>query len=642
MLFLWIGRVVSVSIFPKRVAWAVAALVVAGVAAAQTAPGTAVTLRDDAFSIVLENGIVSLEIAKENGSVVQLAYRGQSLLSGPAYLDWHSDGRNHHFSAARCRIVTDPATNGGELAEFCVEESGKGHRPAFDISQHFVLRRGVSGCHVFVVFHHAASYPAASMDQSRWVLRVDESVFDFINVDDRRRAVMPPGTTPVRSLDPKEAMQFTKGPWAGRITDKYHWFAEAGDHFVHGWSGTKSNLGLWLIDGSREDHNGGPTKQHNTAHFGAVLLKILTCAHYGASAVEVPKRQEWTKLYGPWLLYVNSDGDPDSLWADAKHQAEEQRRAWPFSWMHHPQYADRSHRGEVRGRIMLPEGSPATLSGAWVGLAAASPDWQQQSNGYQFWVHAGTDGSFAIPNVRAGTYTLYAFADGLPDQFRHDGVAVGAKKTLDLGELAWRPPEFGRLLWQIGVPDRTAREFRHGDNHRRWGLWRHYPTDFPQDVNFRTGSSRERTDWNYAQVTVNEQGKWHGTTWRVEFELPKARLNGTATLRLAIASAHAAQLVLSVNGHTIDSFDLSTDNAMARAGIRGQYTLRDIPFKAAWLRPGRNELTLEQQTGKNMLPNVMYDSLQLYLDEQRRFEPRQHAPHFVIGGSATNGDDDHD
>lgn len=627
------------AVFLKRAASVLAALVVASVSWAETAPGLAVTLRDDPFSIVLENGIVSLEIAKENGSVVNLAYRGQSLLNGPAYLDWHGDG-DHHFSAARCRIVTDPATNGGELAEIAIEESGQGHRPAFDVAQHFVLRRGESGCHIFVVFHHAPDYPAAKMDQSRWVLRVDESVFDFINVDDQRRTVMPPGTTPVRSLDPKEAMQFTAGPWKGRITDKYHFFAEAGDHFVHGWSGTKSNVGLWLIDGSREDHNGGPTKQHNTAHFGAVLLKILTCSHYGARAVEISKGQEWTKLYGPWLLYVNSGGNPDALWADAKHQVEEQHRAWPFSWMRHSQYADRTQRGEVRGRITVPDGSPAMLSGAWVGLAAASPDWQQQSNGYQFWAHANADGSFAIPNVRAGTYTLYAFAPGLPDQFRRNGVAVVAGKKLELGELAWRPPEFGRLLWQIGVPDRTAREFRYGDDYRRWGLWRHYPTDFPEGVNFRIGSSRERTNWNYAQVTVNEQGKWHGTAWNVEFELPHTPTNGTATLRLAIASAHAAQLVVSLNGHKIDGFDLSTDNAMARAGIHGQYTLRDVPFKASRLRPGRNVLTLEQQTGRNMLPNVMYDSLQLYVDEERRFEFFRDAPRFVIGASAMTGEDD--
>ncbi|HEX2852861.1 MAG TPA: polysaccharide lyase family protein [Opitutaceae bacterium] len=629
------------AVFPKRTAFSFAALLVTSAALAGAGRDPAVTFRDDAFTLVLDNGIVALEIAKENGAVVHFAYRGKSLLSGPAYLDWQSDG-NHHFSAVRCRIVTDPATNGGDLAEIAIEQSGKGQRPAFDVAQHFVLRRGESGCHVFAVFHHASNYPAASIDQSRWVLRVDESVFDFINVDDQRRAVMPPGTTPVRTLDPKEAMQFTEGPWQGRITDKYHFFAEAGDHFVHGWSGTKSNLGLWLIDGSREDHNGGPTKQHNTAHFGGVLLKILTCVHYGAHAVEIPKGMEWTKVYGPWLLYANSGGTPDALWADAKRQAEEQRRAWPFSWMHHPHYPDRMQRGEVRGRITVHEGSPAMLPGAWVGLAAASPDWQQQSNGYQFWGHMDADGTFAIPNVRAGTYTLYAFAPGLADEFRRDEVTVAAGRSLELGELAWRPPHFGRLLWQVGIPDRTAREFRYGDNHRRWGLWRHYATDFPQGVNFRIGSSRERTDWNYAQVTVNDRGQWRGTAWDVEFEAPDHPMTGTATLRLAIASAHAAQLVVSLNGHKLDGFDLSTDNAMARAGIRGQYTLRDVPFKASRLRPGRNVLTLEQQTGRNMLPNVMYDSLQLYLDEQRRFETFRDTPRFVIGANARNAGEDND
>ncbi len=33
-------------------------------------------------------------------------------------------------------------------------------------------------------------------------------------------------------------------------------------------------------------------------------------------------------------------------------------------------------------------------------------DWQRDSKYYQFWTRAGVDGTFAIPNIRPGNYTL--------------------------------------------------------------------------------------------------------------------------------------------------------------------------------------------------------------------------------------------
>ena len=606
-------------------------------AVASPAQSQPVTLTDKGQSVVLDNGVVNLEVQKDNGYLLSIHYHGASLLAEPGYLDWQSGG-NNHLHGAQFRVVTNPATNGGALAEISVNQKWDGKRSPFDVEQHFVLRRGDSGCYVFVVFKHPANYPAGGIGQSRWVLRANEALFDFINVDDQRRGVMPPSNTPTKSLGPKESMMFTAGPFKGQITDKYHYFVDAGDHYVHGWSGTQSRLGLWLLHGSNEDQNGGPTKQHNTAHFGRMLLEILTCGHYGAAGVGIPASEEWSKLYGPWMLYVNSGGNLDAIWADAKNKAAAERAAWPLDWMQNPLYPLENDRGTVRGQIKLqdPQDGQPSMDGAWVGLAEPSPDWQQQSRGYQFWVHAEADGTFTIPHVRTGSYTLYAFVNGIMGEFRHDGVAVNAGDVMDLGNLSWQPPHFGRTLWQIGTPDRTAKEFRHGDDYRQWGLWKKYPEEFPNDVNFIIGQSRERTDWNYAQVNVQKDGKWVGTTWKVQFDLPQAPKSGTATLRLALASAQNAKLAIAINGVGIDRYITRADNAMIRAGIHGQYHLRDIPFNATLLKSGRNVLTLQQEAGGNAQKTVMYDCLRLELDEQRAFDPAVEKPRMVGGLDGEN------
>jgi rhamnogalacturonan endolyase len=571
-----------------------------------------VVITDKSASVVLDNGIVSVEIAKSSGDVLSLQHRGVSLLSRPAYLDWHT-GVNNHIVAGQFSLRADPAKNGGEMAEVTITQKYSGSGEAFDVELHYVLRRGDSGFYAYVVFNHPQTYPKANLVQSRMVFRVKEELFDFINVDDERRRAMPPSNTPFKVLGPAESIQFTDGPFKDFITDKYHFSTDAGEHFVHGWVGTKSKLGFWLVYGSIEDQNGGPTKQHNTEHFERILLKILTCSHYGAANVNVGA-EAWQKIYGPWMIYVNSGGSADELWADAKKKAAAERAAWPYSWMSHPLYPLAAERGAVSGRLTIPDSQDpnASPSGAWVGLALPKPDWQQQSNAYQFWVRAGKDGSFTIPNVRPGDYTLYAFVDGVMDEFRRDNVAVAKGRTLDLGALEWKPVRHGRQLWQIGTPDRTAKEFRHGDEYRQWGLWLKYPTEFPDDVNFVIGRSQERQDWNYSQVTVRKNGEDVGTKWTITFDLAKLLKPGIATLRIAFAAAKNAAVRVLVNGQQVgDSGVFGNDNAMARAGIHGQYSEWDVQFDTSLLKPGVNKITLEQREGGSPWKSVMYDCLRL-------------------------------
>jgi len=592
-----------------------------------------VTVAEKDDSVVLDNGIVSVEIGKRNGKPLSLRCGGVSVLGGKCGLNWHAldeedmkaaeqgEGKDNNESyskitAGRFGVHVDPTANGGEMADVSMTQKFSGSGAPFDVELHYVLRRGDSGFYNYLIFSHPQGYPAGQVSTVRMLFEMDESLFDFMTIDDARRRFMPPPNTPCKSLRPKESRLMTDGPFKGVIEDKYHNFADAGDHFVHGWESTRSRLGCWILYGSTEDQNGGPTKQHNTAHFPQVLMKISNCGHYGAARITVGTEQ-WQKFFGPWMVYLNSGGDKDQLWEDAKLKAAAQRAAWPYGWLNQPLYPPASERGTVKGRLHLsdPQDPKASPANAWVGLAAAKPDWQQQSNGYQFWVRADKEGCFTIPNVRTGDYTLYAFVDGVMDEFRRDGVSVEKGRTADLGALDWKPARYGRQLWQIGTPDRTAKEFRHGDDYRQWGLWLKYPEEFPRDVNFVIGKSDERTDWNFVHCTVQKNGEWVGTKWNVLFDLADSPKPGVATLRIALAAAHKATLRVSVNGKAVGSRRFETDNAMMRAGIHGQYSQWDLHFDAALLKPGQNTITLEQQSGHSAQKSAMYDCLRLEVAE---------------------------
>lgn len=583
----------------------------------------AVTLQTSADRVVLANGLVTATLAARSGDLLSFRLGERELLSEPAYLDWQ-DGKQRRLARARFALLSDPArTAGGDgRAEIAFTQtwSRDPNDTALDVELRYALLPGERALRLFVVFRHPADYPAAGFGQSRYVLRLRDDIFDTISVDDARTHPLPSASTPVEILGPKESMRFTAGPFRGAITDKYHYFTDAGGHFFHGWMGAETKLGLWIVYGSTEDANGGPTRQHNTAHWPRMLLKILSCGHYGAPGVKLNAGEAWEKIYGPWMLYANAADSLPALRADAARQAQAEQNAFPPAWLRHPAFPPAAARGVVTGRLILsdPQAPDRNSAGAWVGLAAPTPapDWQRQSLGYQFWTRADAEGRFALRALRPGRYTLHAFVDGVLDEFHRADIEVDAGREISLGDLAWTPVRHGRQLWQIGVPDRRAAEFRHGENHRRWGLWLEYPKDFPADVDYVVGRSHPRTDWNFAQVTrpANEGPGHVGTRWRVRFAIPPpaASDSGEARLRFAFAGAHNTSLRVLLDDSVLgEKTGLGSDNAVARAGIHGQYSTWDLGFPARLLTPGEHTLVLEQRSGGSPFKNILYDCIRL-------------------------------
>jgi rhamnogalacturonan endolyase len=117
--------------------------------------------------------------------------------------------------------------------------------------------------------------------------------------------------------------------------------------------------------------------------------------------------------------------------------------------------------------------------------------WEHDGNYYQFWNDGADDGKFTISNVRPGTYTLHAFADGVLGEYTNFNVTVAARQTLDLGKLEWKPVRYGKQLWEIGYPDRTGGKFYKGDgsNYWLWGWCVRYGDLFPDDITYTIGNS---------------------------------------------------------------------------------------------------------------------------------------------------------
>ena len=519
-----------------------AAVTVVGALAAEPAP---VTIRETKELYTLDNGIVTARVAKASGDLVSLHYQGLEMLAtfltpdGEPDLERDPPGENlnglnrgmtdHQYGfwshdamgprntvPAVARITIDPRANAGVRAEVSVKGISGGRRMGTgpgsnaqgqfiaDVEIRYALGRGESGVYTYSIFEHRPEYGTTTLGEARVCFKLND-FFDWMLVDQ----------TPNRNKPYPKTLR----------ENKYNYTTLQSENPAFGWASTEKKIGFFLVNPSLEYMSGGPTKVEFLCHrdtnavAAPCVLNYWRSSHYGGANVTVAAGEHWTKVVGPLLIYVNSGGDPQALRREALAQQQRESRAWPYAWVRGTDYPAAAERTTVSGQLVLKDAARpgARLPHLWVGLthpaygvpAATAPgagggprqiDWQTDAKFYQFWARGDEAGRFQIPHVRAGTYTLHAIADGVLGEYTKTNITIRAGGTLDLGALEWLPVRRGRMLWEIGVPNRTATEFLKGDDYFHDGMPVQYAKLFPRGTVFAIGRSDYRRDWYYQHV----------------------------------------------------------------------------------------------------------------------------------------------
>ena len=666
---------------------------------AQPSSATPVTLTDDGPTWTLDNGLVKFTVNKNNSNLPSLIYHGIAIVGRSNFWEQTPSG------TVTSSVTIDPAKNGGERAEVAV----KGVTGRMDLEVRYVLERGASGFYTYTEYSHQAGHPATGEGESRFILQMNPT-FDWLSVDADRNMPMC-SEADLRAgvvVHAKEQRIMSTGLYRNSVEHKYSYCAEMYKLPAYGWSSIKDHVGVWFINPSNEYLGGGPTRIDLVCHMGATLLDYWTSGHYaGGAECNIPSSENWRKVVGPIFVYFNAldraqpttadelgtfaatAGNPtipaswtanaNALFHDALAQAKTTKAQWPFAWVQGVDYPLKAARATVTGRLVLqdPQAASTKLPHLWVGLA--HPDfegpgtafalrsgngkrvtWDHDANYYQFWAEGGEDGKFQLPNVRPGTYTLHAFAEGVLGEFAQTDITVAAGQTLDLGSLAWKPVRHGRQLWEIGYPDRTGGKFYKGDgaNYWLWGWGLRYALLFPHDITYTVGQSDYRKDWFFQQVPHSETTAWlnpaapdpahqrfgwvkalptgapdpwrewgrgRATTWTIKFPYADSA-KGLATLRIALAGADGGGgLAVAVNGRSVGTIATVATNALRYNTDKAMWREYAQPFDAALLHPGENELTLTVPAG-DVTTGVVYDYLRLELN-----------PDGVAGGKAAGG-----
>lgn len=604
-----------------------------------------VTVLENPSTFILSNGLVTATVSKHSGDLTSLQYRGAEMLndkSGHAGGYWSHDTTGGRETVTR--ITIDPSTNDGERGEVSIKGvSGgikMGHGPGAasdgdfpaDIEIRYSLGRTDSGVYTYCTFGHLPEYPAASMAEARFAAKLADA-FNWMTINGRKNIYYP--------------ADLHQG-------DKYIYTAVQFDNPAFGWASTTQDYGFWLINPSVEYLSGGPTKVEFLCHrdttqvAAPIVLNYWRSSHYGGAVIAVDEGEHWTKVIGPFFLYINTGPDPQAVWEDALARHRLEAAKWPYEWVAGVDYPRKSQRATVKGRLALNDSQQPTaqtpnllvglthpahsvsIPGRGGSTVTRQINWQTDAKHYQFWVHGEDTGQFEIPNVRPGRYTLHAFADGILGEFVTADVDVQAGETLNLGSLDWRPVRHGRQLWDVGIPNRNGSEFYMGDEYADPEISLKYATLFPNDVNYVIGRSDFRKDWFFQHVPHNEDpnaralpyrgvtGAGRATPFSVVFELPQTP-RGTATLRLAICGTGTRSLEIHVNDQPAGRIEgLRGDGAITRHSIQGIWYERELTFDAVLMQQGENVLRLIVPAGP-INNGVIYDYVRLELDESNPF-----------------------
>lgn len=583
------------------------------------------TVTNSSSRITVDNGLTAFEVNKSNGRVDSLTLGGQQLVGGAARGYFSSNvgdigvGGSTYWEMGFAGTTYSYAT-GPDFVDVALFYPASSTMP-FDVTQHYVLRDGETGFHVYAEVEHTTAMDPKRIEEMRFVLRGSPNLFTHHWVADDRHAVMPTpaelsaGTNVIDATDRLQPGTAYEAETGLDVYTKYDWSVGMDEADVFGIYG--ANYGAWIVQANKESLIGGPTKQELTVHQTTttpVLLGMLVGQHYGTpGSIEAPGNL--SRSFAPMYVHLNSGTDVEALHADALTYNDPAVHQAFYDSLGMASWVDSADRSTVTGMLHFGSGRPA--EGATVMLTDNDTYHQYSKYGHQYWTTVEPDGSFDLSGVRPGTYRLSAYRPGTFGEFYEDDVTVGTGPALDVGDIAWQPPDHGVDLWQIGTFDRTATEFRHGaDNeYRNWDVRDNYVDDFPDDVLFAVGQSDEATDWNFVHWERATDG--HSPVWTIQFETGDIPEGLTTSLTIAVAGQQSSSLRVRVNGTIVENnWGLAFSNSvLSRDGIRAGYQSRTIQFNSSLLNPGTNTITLAHPSPSSnnatRKDGIIYDALRL-------------------------------
>lgn len=346
------------------------------------------------------------------------------------------------------------------------------------LEQYWFLRDGETGLHVFsrASYHNDTTESAGVFQEFRTLFRpdLDNSIWTHLITDDTLYAPLPVpdpasgGTTGAYTV--QDATWYignrTGDPYVESFADyytKYTFSTAYRDQEVHGMyadgslnpdgDGDGSVFGSWLVMNTKDTYFGGPTWSDLVVD--GIVYNYILSNHHGNQAPNITNGLERT--FGPFYYHFNH-AENGTDWRELRDEAVQfADPGWNAQFYDAiaaivPNYVPTSGRGSWKATVQVPEGGSKPVAV----LSASGYDFQDNSqdvSAYQYWADIDTGtGEVQIDRIKAGTYRLTVYADGIFGDHVQENIVVEAGKTTESEDVTWVAESAGKELWRVGTP----------------------------------------------------------------------------------------------------------------------------------------------------------------------------------------------
>ncbi|RDW81819.1 rhamnogalacturonate lyase [Coleophoma cylindrospora] len=499
-------------------------------------------------TLTLVNDRLSAAVNKSTGAIYALSLDGQDLLGdlnyvkptpggatgsgnsgiGP-YLDCYCIPSGSYTPGSidpKYQLIRDVDSTGTPYGGIVMSEK---YPPTGQIlEQYWFLREGETGLHTFsrLAYHNTTTPFLRNLQEFRTLFRPNTILWTNLTTNADQFAPLPSQNATAVEITVQDATWYlgnsTDDPYVIQESDyftKYMFQDTWRDHDVHGMysDGTTSQdgstFGAWLVQNTKDTYFGGPL--HSDLVVDGIVYNYIVSNHHGDGTPNIT--DGFDRTFGPQYYYFNKGTRTASMEELREDALQFYSPTWNLEFydsiaQYVPNYVPSSNRTTWNGHIDLPNGATKPLAV----LAQNSVDFQDNvldTTAYQYWADIDPEtGDVSIPMVKAGTYRLTVYAEGIFGQYIKDDVEVIAGEV-HTTHARWREEAAGTELWRIGTPDKSSGEYRHGyaadESHplhpaqyrQYWPVW-DFPTDFPEGVVYTVGTSDEAVDMNYVHWSV--------------------------------------------------------------------------------------------------------------------------------------------
>ncbi|KAI6783044.1 uncharacterized protein J7T54_002206 [Emericellopsis cladophorae] len=626
---------------------------------------------ENSTHVTVANDHLAIALAKSNGHIVDLALDGQDLLGplsgnsgkGP-YLDCSCTPDGFWQPGGDLQLIEGTDGAGTDYVGLVMEDTYDSTNQT--LSQYFFLRDGETGLHAFsrVTYWNENRPFLRGLGELRTLFRPNTALWTHFSTSDGNYGPLPGKEAIAEAVTVQDATTYLGNtPDDGYVAQYSDYFTKYSlsevwrNHDVHGQfsdgstSPAGDTYGAWLVQNTMETYYGGPL--HSDLVVDGIVYNYMVSGHHGAPTPNIT--HGFDRTFGPQYYHFNKGG-PDTtlqeLRADAAQYADVEWNADFYDEIapYVPNYIPSARRTTFEGKVDLPEGAKRPI----IVLSENKEDFQLnvfEHTSLQYWAEIDETGVFSIPRVAEGTYRVTVYADEVFGWFIEDDVKVG--RCTRMHDFAWTEESAGTELWRIGVPDKSAGEYRHGyapleskplhpEEYRIYWAQYQFPDEFPEGVHFHVGESREDLDLNYIHwAWWPSKGNYLRDTpvydnvnnWTVTFDLAAAQLRdrATATFTVQVAGTKTANgndkwkvsdhpfanlpWTVGVNGGAYEATWTIPYWRSGSCGVRSAVACQNVEhkfvFPAATLRAGRNEFVLSLPYNASsvetaLLPDALY------------------------------------